>query len=333
VLLRSGDSRTCRRARAAGLALGVLADQVFADPARAHPVALFGRTAASLETRIWRDDRRSGLVFTAACVAAPAIAGYGIERLGRQRPIVTVLGTAAATWTALGGVSLARAGERMRQLLDDDDVPAARTGLSHLCGRDAADLGPGELARATVESLAENTSDAVVAPLLWGALAGIPGVLAYRAINTLDAMVGYHNARYEHFGWAAARLDDLANLVPARLSAQLAAALAPAVGGSAANARRVLARDGHRHPSPNAGRCEAAFAGALGVRLGGVNRYGSVVEERAELGDGPAPATADISRAARLSRLVGVSAAAIALVAVVLFGEVGRVFIARRGSR
>jgi adenosylcobinamide-phosphate synthase len=126
-------------------------------------------------------------------------------------------------------------------------------------------------------------------------------------------MVGHHNARYENFGWAAARLDDVANLVPSRLSGQLAVALAPAVGGSRAAARRVLARDGHQHPSPNAGRCEAAFAGALGIRLGGLNRYGSVVEKRAELGDGRAPVVADIDRAARLSRLVGVAAAAIAV--------------------
>jgi adenosylcobinamide-phosphate synthase len=310
------------RARAAGLAIGFAADRAFADPARGHPVALFGAAAARLETRIWRDDRRAGVAFAAVCVAAPVVVGIGLERLGRRRPIVIVVGTAAAAWTALGGVSLARAGERMRQLLDGDDLPAARGALSHLCGRDAAGLDAGQLARATVESLAENTSDAVVAPLLWAAFAGIPGVLAYRAINTLDAMVGYHNDRYEHFGWASARLDDVANLVPARLSGQLAVALAPAVGGSRVNARRVLARDGGRHPSPNAGRCEAAFAGALGVRLGGVNRYGPVVESRAELGDGDAPTVADIDRAARLSRLVGVAAVAICILLLAVRGAV-----------
>jgi adenosylcobinamide-phosphate synthase len=160
-----------------------------------------------------------------------------------------------------------------------------------------------------VESVAENTSDAVVAPLLWGALAGLPGLLGYRAVNTLDAMVGHHGPRYENFGWAAARADDLANYLPARLTAALTAAVAPAVGGNWRTALSVARADGHRHPSPNAGVAEAAFAGALGLRLGGRNDYGSHTEDRPLLGAaGRAPGVDDIARAARLSRAVTAAA-------------------------
>jgi adenosylcobinamide-phosphate synthase len=155
----------------------------------------------------------------------------------------------------------------------------------------------------------------VVAPLFWGACCGIPGLLGYRAINTLDAMVGHRGTRYGRFGWAAARLDDLVNLGPARATGLLAVALAPAVGGSPRRALRILRRDGASHPSPNAGRCEAAFAGALGVRLGGTNVYRGQADRRGTLGDGPPPSAADITAAVRLSRLVG--AVAVVLSAVI----------------
>jgi adenosylcobinamide-phosphate synthase len=211
----------------------------------------------------------------------------------------------------------------MSHLLSAVDLPGARRRLGHLCARDASALGAAELTRATVESLAENTSDAVVAPLFWGAIAGVPGLLAYRAVNTLDAMVGYRSPRYARFGWAAARLDDVANLVPARLSAAFTAGLAPVVGGSVAATARVIRRDGRQHPSPNAGLCEAAFAGALDVRLGGTNQYDSAVETRPLLGDGRTPELGDIARAARLSRAVG-AAAAVSAVSAVVIARLGR---------
>jgi adenosylcobinamide-phosphate synthase len=201
----------------------------------------------------------------------------------------------------------------MAELLEADDLAAARQRLSHLCARDATDLDIAELARAATESIAENTSDAVVAPLLWGAVAGIPGLLAYRALNTLDAMVGYHSLRYENFGWAAARADDLANLVPSRIGAALTAACANVVGGSPRRAWQVWRRDGSRHPSPNAGQVEAAFAGALDVRLGGVNSYGGHTEDRGTLGAGAPPTTADLCRSVTLSRAVGVAALVVAV--------------------
>ena len=200
----------------------------------------------------------------------------------------------------------------MAELLETEDLPGARQRLSHLCARDATDLDTTELARAATESIAENTSDAVVAPLLWGAVAGIPGLLAYRALNTLDAMVGYRSSRYENFGWAAARADDLANLGPSRIGAVLTAACAGVVGGSPRRAWQVWRRDGSWHPSPNAGQVEAAFAGALDVRLGGVNSYGGHTEDRGTLGAGLPPTTADLRRSVSLSRAVGVAALAVA---------------------
>ncbi|GAB1824134.1 cobalamin biosynthesis protein [Herbidospora sp. RD11066] len=288
---------------ARGIALGVALDALIGDPRRGHPVALFGSAATELERRVYRDSRTRGLIFTAVCVGS-------VTALGALLPKKTVI-TAAATWAVLGGTTLAREGANMARHLADDDLAAARKRLPHLCGRDPSNLGENELARATVESVAENTSDAVVAPLFWGAVAGVPGLLAYRAINTLDAMVGHRSPRYERFGWAAARLDDVANYIPARLTALLAALCS----GRVVPTLRAVFLYGSRHPSPNSGQCEAAFAGALNVTLGGVNDYGGRLEHRPELGDGPKPTKADISRAVTLARRVAWAAAALAVLA------------------
>jgi adenosylcobinamide-phosphate synthase len=220
---------------------------------------------------------------------------------------------AGATWAVLGGTTLRREARAMAGALDAGDLDAARDRLPHLCGRDPSTLDEGELARATVESVAENTSDAVVAPLAWGAIAGLPGLVGYRAVNTLDAMVGHRSARYRDFGRASARLDDLANLAPSRVTAALTALFAPTVGGVRMRAWRVWLRDGGKHPSPNAGQAEAAMAGALDVRLGGRNVYHGRSEERPLLGDGKPPAVADIGRSARLSAAVGAAALAVAV--------------------
>lgn len=298
-------------ARPLGLALGVLADAVFGDPVRGHPVAGFGRAATVAERRLYADDVARGAAFTALTVAAPVLAGAALQRVTRRRPWLSVAVTATATWAVLGGTSLAREGRAMAASLETGDLPAARARLGNLCARDPSGLDADALARATVESLAENSSDAVVAPLVWGAVAGVPGLLGYRAVNTLDAMVGYTSPRYLRFGRAAARLDDLLNLVPARLTAAATVIAAPVVGGDPAAAWRVLRRDGGHHPSPNAGRPEAATAGALGVRLGGANVYHGQVEERPTLGDGRAPEVGDVRRAVRLGRIAaGLSAAA-----------------------
>jgi adenosylcobinamide-phosphate synthase len=299
---------------ATGLALGAAADLLFADPRRGHPVAGFGTAAAALERRIWRDSRAVGAGHALGLVAAASGVGVLLDRRTRRRPAARTLVTAAATWAVLGGTSLGRAAERMRTALAAGDVAAGRAALPTLAGRDPSTLGADGLARATVESVAENTSDAAVAPLFWGAVAGLPGLLGYRAVNTLDAMVGHRSPRYERFGWAAARLDDVANWVPARLTAALTVACAPAAGGSASGALRTWLRDGAAHPSPNSGRCEAAMAGALGVRLGGRNVYGTRVEVRPALGaEGRVPTPADIGPAVRLSRAVWLGAAVLAV--------------------
>lgn len=291
----------------AGIVAGYAADVVGGDPRRGHPVALFGTAAAALERRMWADSRLRGLAYAGVCAGGAVAAGAALSAVTRRRPAARFAATAVTTWAVLGGTGLAREGDVMARHLEAGDLPGARARLGHLCGRDATELDGTGLARAATESIAENTSDAVVAPLVWGGLAGLPGLLGYRALNTLDAMVGHRCARYERFGWAAARADDVANLVPSRLSALAAAVTAPGVGGRPARALRVWRRDAHRHPSPTAGPVEAAFAGALGVRLGGTNVYGGRTEDRGTLGDGPSPQAADLGRAVRLSRLVGLA--------------------------
>ncbi|CCG01503.1 cobalamin biosynthesis protein [Blastococcus saxobsidens] len=300
-------------ATALGLALGVLADVALADPRRGHPVAGFGTVAAAAERRLWRDSRPAGAGHWALLVGGTTAMGAAADRSTRQRPVLRTVTTAAATWAVLGGTSLGRTAGRMHDALAAGDLDAARAMLPSLAGRDPSALDEAGLVRATVESVAENTADAAVAPLFWAALAGLPGLLGYRAVNTLDAMVGHRSPRYARFGWAAARADDVANWVPARLTAALTVACAAPAGGSAAGAWRALRRDGAAHPSPNAGRCEASLAGALGLRLGGRNVYGSRVEDRPALGNGRAPATADIPRAVRLSRAVWLAAAGLAV--------------------
>jgi adenosylcobinamide-phosphate synthase len=302
--------------RAAGIALGVLADMMFGDPRRGHPVAAFGRWAGLLERLLYRPNRSRGIGYTVFSVAGPVALGLIGARASARRPVLATLLTALSTWAALGGTSLSREGRRMATALEHSDVPAARELLTHLCARDPRELGSAELARATVESLAENTSDAVIAPLFWAAVAGSPGVLGYRAVNTLDAMVGYHSPRYLQFGWASARLDDLVNLIPARLTGMLTVGCAPLVGGSARRAWQVWQADGARHPSPNAGHCEASAAGALGVRLGGTNVYAGQTESRPVVGaGGRLPGVGDVRRAAELSRYVGMAGAALAVLA------------------
>ncbi|WP_131737655.1 cobalamin biosynthesis protein [Actinomadura roseirufa] len=289
-----------------GLILGVVLDALLGDPRRGHPVAGFGRAAMWLEKRTYGDSRARGALFAGVLVGGAGALGLALGSLGRGR-VSRALVTAGATWAVLGGTSLGREGQFMARALESGDLEGARGRLSHLCARDPRGLGADELARATVESLAENTSDAAIAPLVWGAVAGVPGLFVYRAVNTLDAMVGYRSARYVRFGWAAARLDDAANWVPARVTGLLTV-----LCSGSGESWRVLRRDGGKHPSPNAGRCEAAFAGALGVRLGGTNSYGGLVERRPEMGDGRAPRVGDVRRAVRLSARVTFAAAVLA---------------------
>jgi adenosylcobinamide-phosphate synthase len=290
---------------ASALIGGYLADLALGDPVRRHPVAGFGRLAAWLERGLWAPTRARGVVFVFGLVGAVALAGDLLARTAGRAGLGRGAALLALTWAALGGRSLAGTGCRIAEALDVGDLGSARAALPALVGRDVAELDERAISRAVVESVAENTGDAVIGTLLWGALAGPAGVAAYRAANTLDAMVGHRSARYQRFGWAAARLDDALSWPGARLGAALAGVCAPLVGGSPRASWQVVRRDGAAHPSPNAGRLEAAFAGALGVRLGGPLSYGGRAELRPELGDGEPPDAAAVRLAVRLSLAVG----------------------------
>ena len=293
------------------LASGFVADRVLGDPRRLHPVAGFGQIAERTEAHAYAPTRARGAAYAGALVGAVALGGEGLTRLAARAGLGRSLVLAVVTWAALGGRSLLRVADRLADELQAGDMEAARWTLPSLCGRDPQALDAADLSRAALESVAENTSDAVVGALLWGALAGPAGVAGYRAANTLDAMVGHRSARYRRFGWAAARLDDALNWPAARLAAGLTVACAPLIGGSPSGALRAWRRDGAGHPSPNAGRVEAAFAGALGVRLGGPLAYDGVTELRPLLGDGAPPTAADVRRATRLSLAVGAAAAVV----------------------
>ena len=235
---RSIDSRVHRpTALAAGLAVGAALDALVPDPRRGHPVAAFGAAAAALERRVYADSRPRGAAYAVACVGTVVAAARALERRSGPARVATV---AAGTWAVLGGRSLRLEAAVLNGLLAQGDLEGARQRITHLVSRDPAALDADGIARAAVESVAENTCDAVIAPLFWGAVAGLPGLLGYRAVNTLDAMVGYRSPHYANFGWAAARADDVANVVPARLTALLTALAARATGGD--GGRRCASR-------------------------------------------------------------------------------------------
>ncbi|MHB1557031.1 MAG: adenosylcobinamide-phosphate synthase CbiB [Isosphaeraceae bacterium] len=275
-------------------------DLAFGDPPnRYHPVAWMGRAIAAIDRRVPRDRRWLAL----ACGAALALGGGAV-----LAGIGWMVGRGIAGWPPVFGLiaeglllkvtfsirGLVRAARDVQAALDAHDLPAARRLVAwHLVSRDTSDLDAHRLAAATVESVAENASDAIVAPLLFYALAGLPGALAYRWINTADAMLGYRNERYEWFGKAAARCDDLLNWLPSRLTALLMLAAAPAINGDPRRAWSTWRRDARRTSSPNAGHPMSMAAGALGVELEKVGYY--------RLGRGLAVPTArDIGRSIRL---------------------------------
>ena len=212
--------------RPLGAAAGVMADRLLGEPpVAAHPVAGFGAVMREVETHLYRDARHAGAAHAAVGVGLAAAAGAALRS------------PAAAAYVAVAGRSLAQTALDIEATLDRHDIDAARAQLPALVGREPSQLEEPEIARAVVESVAENTVDAVVAPALWAAAAGAPGVFAYRAVNTLDAMVGHRSARYEQFGWASARLDDLAGLIPARVTASI---FATTPGSTSATDREVF---------------------------------------------------------------------------------------------
>jgi len=277
------------------VALGLAIDRLLGEPPTpVHPVAAFGSAMAAVERHVWSDRRLPGAAYVVLGVGGAWFIGVAAEDL-----LGDPLALCAAVAISSAGRALLEAAEEVRVHLVAGDLEAARRSVTSLVGRDPSTLDEKEIARAVVESLAENLSDAVVGSVLWGLAAGAPGVLAHRAANTLDAMVGHRDGRYRRFGWASARLDDVLGWPAARASALLVAVATPTRLGAVWRTCRV---DAAGHPSPNAGVAEAAFAAALDLRLGGTNRYGERVEERPTLGSGAAPAETDIARAMALVR-------------------------------
>ncbi|MBI2691737.1 MAG: cobalamin biosynthesis protein CobD [Solirubrobacterales bacterium] len=290
---------------------GYAADVAFGDPRRGHPVAGFGNATIALESKVYAPTKLRGALFAFGLIASAGVAVDVLANVTARRRSAGTAVFVAVTWASLGGRSLAIAAGRVADALKREDIEAARNCLPSLVGRDVSGMDAEKICRAVVESVAENTSDAVVGALFWGALFGPAGVTVFRAANTLDAMVGHRSDRYEDFGWAAARIDDALGWPAARLTALLAAVCAPVVDGSARESLRILRRDGGSHPSPNAGRVEAAFAGALNLKLGGPLSYDGQDEVRGCLGDGTAPRVQDIDRSVRLASAVGLTALAI----------------------
>ncbi|MDT8909347.1 cobalamin biosynthesis protein [Amycolatopsis sp. PS_44_ISF1] len=245
-------------------------------------------------------------------VAAAAVAvGVVVERATRGRPVAQAATTAVATWAVVGAAGLVTQGTELARDLEQGDLEPARATLSAWDARVADGLGPIALSRAAVETLAENTSEVVVAPLLWGALAGVPGLLASRTISVLRSVARGRTGRPH---WAVERIDELIHLLPTRAAAGLTVLAAPVVGGSAGGAWRAWRRDTIAHPSPNAGRVEAAFAGALEIRVGGRTVYPHGVVELPVLGVGRNPDAGHVTRAVELSRVVGWLAGATSVV-------------------
>lgn len=258
-----------------------------------HPVRLIGRAAGGLEWLLERLAGRgylAGLAFTLAIVAGTWAATAALVQVASNWDWRAGLAVEIVLlYTALAARDLDVESRPVFTALAAGDLPGARSWLARIVGRDTARLDEPEVVRAAVETIAESTVDGVVAPLLYGLVGGAPAALAYKAINTLDSMVGHRDERYGRFGWASARLDDAANYVPSRVARCLFPAAAALRGFSAARCWRIVWRDGHKSPSPNAGIPEAAMAGALGVQLGGTNYYDGVASERPRLGDATEP--------------------------------------------
>ncbi|WP_334144048.1 adenosylcobinamide-phosphate synthase CbiB [Rhabdothermincola sp.] len=299
---------------ALGAAAGVLVDQLAGEPPTwCHPVAGYGTAMARMERRTYRDRRWAGALHLLAGVGTAVAAGRLLDRLLGRTGATLAAVAVASSGRMLDTEALAVAGHVRR-----GELELARDRVRSLVGRDPSQLDASELCRAAVESVAENLVDAVIGPLWWGAVAGPAGALGHRAVNTSDAMIGHLDDRYRRFGWAAARADDVVNYLPARAAVAAVCAVRPH------RATRILAavrQDAPAHPSPNGGVIEAAFAAALGIRLGGTNRYGDRLEQRGILGVGPPPGPGDVERAVRLRRQ---ASAAAALTAVVMSAVAGR---------
>lgn len=286
-----------------------------------HPACFFGWVIAAYE-RLVRRFAREPLALLAGgillAVLLPAgtyiVTAQGLEMLYRWHHAAGFFIEVYLVATTIAVRGLGAAAEAVRQALVTGDLPLARKQVAALVGRDTATLDAQGVVRAAVESVAENTVDAVVAPLFYAFIGGAPLALAYRAVNTLDSMVGYRNERYRYLGWASARLDDLANFLPARLAGGLFVLATVLLGGDWRRVWRTICRDGRKHPSPNSGISEAAVAGFLGVRLGGPATYQGIPSFRPYLGEALGELQPeDIATAVRLLYLVALLALVVGL--------------------
>ncbi|CAA9531716.1 MAG: Adenosylcobinamide-phosphate synthase [uncultured Rubrobacteraceae bacterium] len=304
-----------RAGNATVVAAALIIDALLGEPPESiHPTVWMGRAISALEPpalelREANSRRAAGLLLAATLPAATFLSCCALLR-ATPRALRLPL-EAALLSTALSMRSLGEAARDVRPALEGGLLGEARSRVGRFVGRDTSELSEAGVCRAAVESVAENTSDGVVAPMFYGLLFGAPGALAYRAINTVDSMVGYTSPRHRHLGWAGARLDDLANLAPARLTVLAVAA----VSLSPARVLRTARLYGPLSSSPNAGYVEAAFAGALGLRLGGTNTYGGIERRGPFLGDGRPPGVDDIGGAVALMRRACAAIPAAALLA------------------
>jgi adenosylcobinamide-phosphate synthase len=301
------------------LGLAVAVDLALGDPRwLPHPVRWLGAWVSLVERAAWRPAFLAGVAaWLAVVLPAVLLAGGAVWVLARAQPLAGALLAVVAVWLAVCARDLADHARRVQRPLAAGDLAAARGAVGMIVGRDTAGLDAGEVARAAVEAVAESAVDGVVAPLAWAAAGACAGAAAgglaggcaglaagawlFRAANTLDSRWGHRDARYLRFGWCAARADDALAFLPARLAALCIALAAPLGGGSPVAAVRAWWRDAGRHASPNAGRPEAAMAGALGIRLGGSNRYdGELHHGPVFHAEGRPAAVADIGRAVRL---------------------------------
>lgn len=301
-----------RGVNATVVAAALILDAVLGEPPeRLHPTVWMGRAIAAyegpaLELARAGSRRAAGILLAVALPAAAFLSGRSLLR-AMPRATRPAFGAALIS-TTLSMRGLGTAAKKVQAALADGRLEVARSRVGEFVGRDTAELSEPEVCRAAVESVAENTSDGVVGPMFYGLLFGAPGALAYKAINTVDSMVGYRNPRYRDLGWAGARLDDLANLLPARLTV-----LAVAASSSPGRVLATALRYGPLTASPNAGYAEAAFAGALDVRLGGTNFYGGTERRGSVIGDGRPPNADDVGRAVALMRRVCVMVSLVAL--------------------
>ena len=287
-----------------------------------HPVGWMGRVIAEADHRFNRGElrdaarKRNGITVALAVIASTGGIAWCVT-LALPEGFLGIAIAGVLAWPFLAARSLDEHVRAVAEPLAEGDVSGAREAVSKIVGRDPAMLDSPAMARASLESLAENASDGVVAPLLWGTLFGLPGIAAYKAVNTLDSMIGYRTDRHEAFGWAAARVDDLANLVPARLTALLLAC----VSGAPRRILRIVFRNAAHHRSPNAGWPEAAMAGALRVRLSGPRIYAGHAGPSSDPfvnPDGSDPGAADIEAGLRLYRQAVILAAALLVLLAVL---------------